>query len=55
MAAPFDLDAHEWPALTLLTEQAADGHSSEELLEVETVFQVLMHCTHFMANTKQTA
>ncbi len=41
MTAPFYLDADEWPALTTLTEQAADGDSSEELSEVETVSQVL--------------
>ncbi len=42
MTAPFYLDANEWPALTTLTEQAADGDSSLELSEVETVSQVVM-------------
>ena len=42
MTAPFYLDADEWPALTTLTEQAADGNSSEESSEIETVSQVLM-------------
>jgi len=51
MAAPFDLDAHEWPALPLLTEQAADADSSE----VKTLFVVLMHCMHFTANDNQAA
>jgi len=50
MAALFDLDVHGWPALTSLTEQAMDGtqsaNSSDEVSEMETVSEVLMHCMH---------
>ena len=51
MAAPFDLDAHVWPTLTLLTEQAADDDSSE----VKPVFVLLMHCMRFTAKSIQAA
>ncbi len=51
MAGPFVLEAHEWPALTSLTEQAAAGDSSEEVLEAET--EVLMHCMHFMTRLRE--
>ncbi|DBB05729.1 TPA: hypothetical protein ACH3X1_012330 [Trebouxia sp. C0004] len=44
MAAPIALDAHEWPALTSLIEQATDGaqnfNSSEEVSDVETVSEL---------------
>ncbi len=35
MAAPFDLSAHEWPALTSLTEHAANGTQNVNLSEGE--------------------
>ena len=59
MAAAFALDAHEWPALTSLTEQATDGaqkaNSSEAVSEVHTVSEVLMHSVRFMAISNQAA
>ncbi len=59
MAATFHLDALEWPALPSLTEQATDGaqnvDSSEEVSEVKTGSEVLMHCVHFMAISNQAA